>query len=299
MKGAGDMADIDYKYKISRDNIYSPEEYGENLLYQVGRMHCGSDSIIPKHIQLDYFELTIATDGKGTVVTNDVPVNVSAGDIYISFAGDIHEIVSDSEKPLKFDFITVKSKNTDITACLEEIMARHHEADRRIIRDDLIMQLVSRAINEVKHPKKLSSIALESIISHILVRMIRDLEKTEVSEGRGEESESELLCFRLMNYIDSHIYSLKNLSELAESFNYSYNYLSNLFKDTTGDTLQSYYHNRRLHTASLLLSSGDFSVGDVASMLGYSSVYPFSLAFKKKYGYPPSKSSDRKRLSEK
>ncbi len=283
------MTSVDYKYKISRDNLYSPEQYGENLLYQVGRIHCSSGSVIPKHIQLDYFELTIATDGRGTVVTNDVPVDVCAGDIYISFAGDIHEIISDRETPLKFDFITVKSKNEEISACLEEIMADHHDADRRVIRDDLIMQLVSRAISEVKHSRKLSRLAIEAVISQLLVQMIRGLERTEPRENRSEESEAELLCFRLMNYIDSHIYSIKSLKELSSSFNYSYNYLSNLFKETTGETLQSYYHNRRLRTASLLLSSGDFSVGETASMLGYSSVYPFSLAFKNKYGYPPSK----------
>ena len=91
-----------------------------------------------------------------------------------------------------------------------------------------------------------------------------------------------------MNYIDNHIYSIKNLRELAATTNYSYNYLSNLFKKTTGTTLQGYYHNRRLETAELLISLEDFTVGEIAGMLGYSSVYPFSLAFKKKFGYPPS-----------
>ena len=100
-----------YKYKISRDNLYAPERYGDNLLYQIGRIHCNEGSIIPIHTQLDYFELTIATEGKGTVITNKEPVNVSAGDIYISFAGDFHEIISDVTDPLKFDFITIKSQN--------------------------------------------------------------------------------------------------------------------------------------------------------------------------------------------
>ena len=281
------MTEYPYKYKISRDSIYSPLQYGEHLLYQVGRIHCNADSEIPIHAQRDYFELTIATEGKGTVITNNEPVDISAGDIYISFVGDFHRIISDSEHPLKFDFITIKSQNEVISACMEEIMAQNHAADRRVIRDEVIMQLVSRVISEAKKPKKLSELAIEAIISQIFVLLIRDFDAAE-SEQPSAKNEAEILCFKLMNYIDNHIYSIKNLRELAATTNYSYNYLSNLFKKTTGTTLQGYYHNRRLETAELLISLGDFSVGEVAGMLGYSSVYPFSLAFKKKFGYPPS-----------
>lgn len=283
-----------YKYKISRDNLFAPEKYGDNFLYQVGRIYCNADSIIPIHTQLDYFELTIATEGKGTVITNKEPVKVSAGDIYISFAGDFHEIISDSEEPLKFDFITIKSQNEFVSAEMEKIMAQNHAADRRIIRDELILQLVSRVISEAKKPKKLSELALESIINQIFVMLIRDFDAAAENDQTNAKNEAEMLCFKLMNYIDNHIYSIKNLRELAATTNYSYNYLSNIFKETTGMTLQSYYHNRRLETASLLLSSGDFSVGEIATMLGYSSVYPFSLAFKKRFGYPPSEAKKNK-----
>ena len=283
-----------YKYKISRDNIFSPERYGEHLLYQVGRIHCNSDTEIPIHTQLDYFELTIATEGKGTVITNNKPVEISAGDIYISFAGDFHRIISDKSDPLKFDFITIKSENEIIATDMEEIVARNHAADRRVVRDEVVLQLVSRAISEVKHSRKHAELAIEAIISQIFVHLIRDYAKTDSDDTSSGKNEAEMLCFRLMNYIDNHIYSINNLRELALTTNYSYNYLSNLFKETTGVTLQGYYHNRRLETAQLLLSSEEFSVSEVAGMLGYSSVYPFSLAFKKKFGYPPSEAKKNK-----
>lgn len=282
------MPEYSYKYKISRDSLYSPLRYGEHFLYQVGRIHCNADSEIPIHTQLDYFELTIATEGKGIVETNNEPVEVSAGDIYISFAGDFHRIISDKDQPLKFDFITIKSRNETIAASMEEIMALHHAADRRIVRDEVILQLVSRTISEVKKQKKLSEKMMEALITEIFVLLIRDFDVSEHSDVAGNKNEAEMLCFRLMNYIDNHIYSIRNLRELADTTNYSYNYLSNVFKETTGTTLQGYYHNRRLETARLLLSSEEFTVSEVAGMLGYSSLYPFSLAFKKKFGYPPS-----------
>ena len=282
------MKEYPYKYKISRDSLFSPLQYGEHLLYQVGRIHCNADSEIPIHAQRDYFELTIATEGKGTVITNNEPVEVSAGDIYISFAGDFHRIISDRDHPLKFDFITIKSRNEAISECMEKIIEQNHAADRRVVRDEVILQVVSRIISEAKKSKKLSEKMIEALISEIFVLLIRDFDVSDQDDGAASKTEAEMLCFRLMNYIDNHIYSIRNLRELAETTNYSYNYLSNLFKDITGTTLQGYYHNRRLETARLLLASEDFTVSEIAGMLGYSSVYPFSLAFKKRFGFPPS-----------
>lgn len=282
-----------YKYKISRDNLYAPERYGEHLLYQVGRLHCNSDTEIPMHTQLDYFELTIATEGRGTVITNNEPAEVSAGDIYVSFVGDFHRIISDKEHPLKFDFITIKSQNEMISSGMEKIMAQNHAADRRIVRDEVILQLVSRVISEVKKQKKLSEKMIEAIITEIFVLLIRDFDAVDQNDDVANKTDAEMLCFRLMNYIDNHIYSIKSLRELAATTNYSYNYLSNLFKEITGETLQGYYHNRRLETASLLLASDDFTVSEIAVMIGYSSVYPFSLAFKKKFGISPSEARKR------
>ena len=103
----------------------------------------------------------------------------------------------------------------------------------------------------------------------------------------GDLGDEEILCLKLMNYIDNHIYSITNLKELEGVTNYTYNYTSNTFKRVTGDTLANYYRNRRFETAALLLKSGRFTIGQVASMLNYSSIYSFSLAFKKRYGYAP------------
>jgi AraC-like DNA-binding protein len=69
---------------------------------------------------------------------------------------------------------------------------------------------------------------------------------------------------------------------------YSYNYLSSVFKETTGVTLSHYYHERRLEAAALLLREG-FSVTRTSALLGYSSIYAFSNAYKKRYGISPSK----------
>ena len=90
-----------------------------------------------------------------------------------------------------------------------------------------------------------------------------------------------------MNYIDSHIGSIGNLSEAADALGYNYSYLSYLFKRTTGKNISEYYSDRRLGTAAAMLAEGKKSVGEIALKLGYSSGFALSRAFSGKYGCPP------------
>ncbi len=274
------------KYKIAQ-NYFEPKHFGSVKVYQIGRAHCGSGTVITAHSQRNYYEFTVVTGGKGINVTDGVRIPVEKGDIYISFEGDFHEIISDYDDPLKYDFLTVHTDAPEILGGLEELKEKNHDADARIVRDERITKLVSDAISEMNEDGEYKDTIMESIIKQIFIYFIRDMKsKGHIPRTEGV-SGAAITCFKIMNYIDNHIYSMKDLGELSEITNYNYNYISNLFKKITGITLRDYYKNRRLETARLLISSGEASVTDAAELLGYSSLYSFSTAFKKRYGISP------------
>ena len=97
-----------------------------------------------------------------------------------------------------------------------------------------------------------------------------------------------------MNYIDTHIYSLKNLDELCEVFDYSYGYLSAIYKKTTSNTLSGYFREKRLDSARLLLLENRLTITEISELLNYTSVYSFSKAFKEYYGLSPKNYIERK-----
>ena len=113
-----------YDFKITSNNFFKPLAFGNNLLYQIGRMHCNSKTVITTHTQLNYIELTVATDGKGTVITNGDKVAINAGDIYVSFPGDFHSILSDHDDPLKFDFLTIQTNDEMLKSDILQVA--HH-----------------------------------------------------------------------------------------------------------------------------------------------------------------------------
>ena len=68
---------------------------------------------------------------------------------------------------------------------------------------------------------------------------------------------------------------------------YSYGYLSAIFKKTTNNTISDYYHNRKLETARMLLLEDGLKIIEISEMLNYSSVYALSKSFTKHFGVSP------------
>lgn len=254
---------------------------------QLGRRFCVPGSVIGTHIHLNLFELTIVTEGKAVVTTNGVAVQVEAGDIYLSLPADAHNIESDVEKPLKYDFFAFTCRNEQLQAELEHIAENFHAATARVFKDERIRLLISNAIAEAGQQRLYSEQVLHSIFQQVLIYIIRGFQTIAPPKHSAAATQADILCHRLMNYIDTHIYTLKKLEDLAEITDYSYGYLSALFKKTTSSTLSDYYHKKKLDAARLLILSGDYTITQIAEMLNYTSVYSFSKAFYNRYGMSP------------
>lgn len=276
------------QYHLDRHYISDPLPVGSFRLFQIGRLYSTAQTVVDKHAHINWFELTIVTHGRGTVYTNDVGIPVRQGDIYLSFPCDFHEIVSDPSAPLQFDFFSFSTDHPSFAEDLEQIVQSHMSPDCRILRDEAIAALVGYAIAELDQENRYGEELLESLFTQILIRLIRGfLCDRNVPSPRTNTTEPEALCYRLMHYIDTHLYTMTGLEELADATNYNYSYLSSLFRRTTAGTLTDYYRRRRLETARLLISENELNITQIASLLHYSSIYTFSRAFKDEYGLSP------------
>lgn len=143
------------------------------------------------------------------------------------------------------------------------------------------------AIAEINHEKPFSNELLSSLFKEVLIFLIRDFKKISPDKQLDTVLSAEVICYKLMNYIDTHIYSIKNLQELSDVTGYSYGYLSSLFKKTTSQSLCQYYTQKKADAARLLLLENRFTITEISDLLGFASVYSFSKAFSKHFGRPP------------
>ncbi len=80
-----------------------------------------------------------------------------------------------------------------------------------------------------------------------------------------------------------------NLSEyLNQKVHYDYSYLSNLFSEVEGTTIEKYLIAQKIEKVKELLKYDELTLSQIADRLGYSSVAYLSNQFKKQTGLSPS-----------
>lgn len=80
-----------------------------------------------------------------------------------------------------------------------------------------------------------------------------------------------------------------NLSELlSDKLHHDYNYLSNLFSEVEGTTIEKYFIAQKIEKVKELLVYDELSLSEIAYRLNYSSVAYLSNQFKKVTGLTPS-----------
>ena len=106
----------------------------------------------------------------------------------------------------------------------------------------------------------------------------------------------------LVHHTDCEIKT--NLSAFITSqIHQDYNYLSNLFSQVEGTTIEKYFITQRIERAKELIVYDELTLSEIADQLGYSSVAYLSNQFKKITGFTPSyfkslKEYKRKNLEE-
>ena len=92
---------------------------------------------------------------------------------------------------------------------------------------------------------------------------------------------------RVESYIRAAYMHPLRVEQIASELNLDRRYLSRLFKEKTGQTIQTFLINVRMEEASTLLRQG-CSVADAARLVGYEDMANFSKMFKRHFGISPS-----------
>ncbi|MDQ1914872.1 AraC family transcriptional regulator [Paenibacillus sp. GD4] len=93
---------------------------------------------------------------------------------------------------------------------------------------------------------------------------------------------------QVLEYVMDHYSEELDLSKMAGIVNLHPVYLGKLFKINTGISFKEYLNQLRINQAEMLLSTGGFSVTEVAERCGFHDISYFSNVFKSIKGYPPS-----------
>ncbi len=92
----------------------------------------------------------------------------------------------------------------------------------------------------------------------------------------------------VISYIQLKYSEPIRIEDIASSLGLNRSYLTRLFKEATGYSLQDYLLTYRMKSALKLLTDNKLSVAEIAQNVGYGDTFTFSKAFKRHFGQSPS-----------
>ena len=283
------------------DNVMPvPKRYGFIRLYQIGELQCGVGYEIPVHTQ-PCPEISYIVSGTGTFGCNGQTYPVKEGDLFLNKAGDTHSICSDPRENLRFLYLAFQlDERLDgdyrtLSQFFEE------PGDVRLHKDrcDILTPLL-RLLSEFYAGGSCSQLAIESLLNEVLVLTYRNFSeapsKTFLPPKAADTAGNTV--YSAIRYIESHAADIGEVREIADALGYSGSYLSHLFRERTGETLQNYLTRKKVEAGIELMKSGRYNVTQIAMRLGYDTLQSFSKAFRRHMNVPPTEYLRRLRAAE-
>ena len=122
--------------------------------------------------------------------------------------------------------------------------------------------------------------ALENVLDPLGFEVIDDKKSRMIEKIKN-------VIIELVHHQDNDVKT--NLSDvLSDALNHDYNYLSNLFSEIEGTTIEKYFIAQKIEKIKELLVYDELSLSEIADRMNYSSVAYLSNQFKKVTGLTPS-----------
>ena len=268
-------------------DLKPPLKFDDYTLSHLGKSTAHGEIYVPYHMHHNFYELTVITSGKGISYAENTGTPVKKGDIFVSFPFEHHRIDSHPVELLSYSFICFDVFDPRYSGKLRTLWFDHLPPENRIIHNDAVSHLIDCVITEIQSGKeKYFDNLIPAILEQITVYMLRGFADRIPYRLSNTPTDTEL-CKHISHYIDTHIFTMKQLSECARELSYNYSYLTTVFKKTTGITLSEYHRSKKLDMAKSLIAEKEHSLSDIAELLGYSGISAFSKAYSAKFGMSP------------
>lgn len=153
-----------------------------------------------------------------------------------------------------------------------------------MLMNDIISTITKYAENNTLHPILMTAKMLELLF--LGMEQFKPTGKTDTSSIKSNDLEKLNLAKKLVAENLQNPYSLIELSRKVGLNDFK---LKKGFKEAFGNTVFGHLLELRMEKAKNMLLSPTQSVSEVAHAVGYKNAHHFTVAFKKKFGYLPSK----------
>lgn len=238
----------------------------------------------------DMYVLHYIHSGAGLYETNNQTYTLSAGQGFLIVPDTLVHYKASQQDPWTYSWVGFKGISSSIYMKRAGLSAKQPIFQSTGARSwfetfyDQLLQASGHRSSDLQH-------------SSVLLKLMSEL--IECSSSTGQENAArpsytkEAYTRKAIDFIENSYSQKISILDIARFVGLDRTYLSGLFQEQFGISLQSYLVQFRMNRAALLLQNKELSVSDVSRSVGYTDPFLFSKMFKKTTGLSPSAARDQ------
>ncbi|GAB6168892.1 AraC family transcriptional regulator [Clostridium carnis] len=273
------------RYFVNEKNIYN---LNYELLY-ISKSKFENDWHSTAHFH-PFTEIFFITNGKGSFHLDDTVVNVKQWDLIIINPNCLHtekSVINDD--PLEYIVLGIDNLTLNFPDTYSLTDSENTKQPYKIMnlnsQKEPVLNAFNLLINEIQKKEYNYELACKSILTLFIINIIRSTTSNLFKEEPQEKMNLE--CMKIKNYIDSHYSENITLDFLSDMSYMNKFHLAHTFTKQIGISPINYVINKRIDESKNLLSTTNYSIRDIASIVGFSNSSYFSQMFKKVTGDSP------------
>ncbi|WP_195964461.1 AraC family transcriptional regulator [Clostridium cuniculi] len=274
------------RYNVNEKNIYNIDF---ELLY-ISKSKYGEDWHSTSHFH-PFTEIFFITHGNGIMEIDYIDVAVKEGDLIIINPNCPHTEKSSYNYMDQLEYIVFGINN--LTLANKSLPQLNGETPNptyyKIMNfnnnKNVILYYLNTLVHEVEEKESNYELACKSILTLFIIYISRNAQSTLLIADNPEKLNIE--CVKIKNYIDSH-YSENITLDILSNLSYVNKFhLVHPFTKQMGISPINYLINRRIEESKNLLTTTNYTIRDISTIVGFSNSSYFSQMFKKFTGYSP------------
>jgi AraC-like DNA-binding protein len=255
---------------------------------------------MPNYHFHDEFEIVFSLSDTTKIFIEDTMYEVKKNDLFIINSMELHRTIPPHDSVydryvIMFNPKYVESFSTESTNLLKCFTDKKSASSNRIHLSPDQAHAMTSIFKKIEHYSKTSAYGSDiyTKINFIeILLLINTLYSSSDTQNNHSSSGNYKKVEAILEYINEHLNEDLSLENLSNKFYLSKYYISHLFKDNTGFSVNEYIISRRILKSRELLKQ-NIPVLEVSEMVGFNNQCHFIRTFKKLVGISPKQYAKR------
>ena len=226
-----------------------------------------------------YWELTFIDNGTLHTTIDEENYQLNNFDLILYAPGQFHNQTTTDNQSCSYLTILFEMNISEPSLISNRIFNSHRDIH------SALNNFMKVSANELYFDNDLMICYLKELIIKLL--QYDFLLSTQVAATPMQQRFENEMINEIIIYVNENIYQSLTIEEICHKFSISRSSLQTLFKNNLSVAPKQYISDLKLSKSKLLIKESMYTISEISSMLGFTSIHYFSRKFKQQYGLTP------------